>query len=92
MLRSPDPRVSVRDKLQFLWMLCLIAHLKERGQKVTWFNIETEFGSKINYMFNFYREMAMDYGYIAPDSHTLTPKAQRVVAKWRDIQKAILDV
>jgi hypothetical protein len=70
----------------------LIAHLKEHGQKVSWYNIETEFGKETNQKFNFYREIAMDYGYVAPDSHTLTPKALRVVANWRQFRDKIMDI
>jgi len=92
MIRSNDKRITVIDRLNFLWALCLIAHLKEHGQKVSWYNIEQMFGKQLNQKFNFYREMAMEYGYVAPDSHTLTPKALKVVANWRAIRDRLMNI
>jgi len=65
--------------------------MKERGQKITWFNLENELGKETHEMFRFYQEIAMDKKYIAPDSQTLTDKGQRAVANWRHIQAKLFD-
>jgi len=89
MIRGHSKHISVTDKLKFLWCLCLIAHYKEQGKAVSWYNIEQEFGKETNAMFNVYREYAMDYQYVKDDSHTLTDKGKRTVANWRHISNRI---
>jgi len=91
MIRSNDRRILIVDKLRFLWVLCVLADMKERGQKITWFNLENELGQETHEMFRFYRDIAMDNKYIAPDSQTLTDKGQRAVANWRHIQAKLFD-
>jgi len=83
--------VSVNDKLQFLWMLCLIAHYNEIGKKVTWHNIEEEFGLEIVKRFHFYREIAMSMKLVKYNSHQLTPKGQAIVDRWQSIRNRIIN-
>ena len=75
--------VSVTDKLQFLWCLCLIEHYNEIDKKVTWQNIEDEFGYDVVRMFNAFREMATIKHLVKYNSHQLTPKGQAIVSEWK---------
>jgi hypothetical protein len=77
-------RVSVIDKLNFLWCLCMIAHHKER-QEPTAYSIKEQFGDKVYRMYMTYLEYAMIYDYVNQDGHTLTQKGQRAVARWRKV-------
>jgi len=84
-------KVSVTDKLKFLWCLCLIAHYKEQGTPIL-YSVKQEFGDQVYKMFLTYQELGMAYGYIAPDSHTLTKKGARAVERWRHISNKIYNV
>jgi hypothetical protein len=77
-------RVTIIDKLNFLWCLCCIAHYKEQQQPVA-YSIHEEFGKDIYKMYMTYLEYAMIYGYVNKDGHTLTEKGQRAVARWREV-------
>ena len=83
MLRA-HKAVSLIDKLNFLWCLCMIAHHNERQEPVA-YSIREEFGKDVYKMYMCYLEYAMIYGYVANDGHSLTAKGQKAVNSWRKI-------
>lgn len=91
MLRSPNEDISLLDKLLLLWTLCTIDWCRQNNERISNNNIARLFGTEMRDYFNCYREIAIDYGYLAPDSVTLTVKAMKVITDWRKIEEAILE-
>ncbi|MFL6546782.1 MAG: hypothetical protein ACJ8LM_16590 [Candidatus Udaeobacter sp.] len=75
-----------------LWMLCTVEWMHENNEKISNNNLERLFGAEGKYLFNFYREIAIDTEYLQPDALTLTKKAKRVTANWRKFRDELLDV
>jgi hypothetical protein len=92
MLRSRHNNVSNIDRLTILWVLCTIDWCHQNNEKISITNLDRLFGPEARTVFNFYREVAIETEYLAPDGLTLTTKGMRVMLHWRKIQDAILEV
>ena len=79
------------DKLWLLWAICFFAHRREHGLSCSYGAIKNDYGDEVAFIWETYRDMAMNMKFMNADPLELTERGLIVVADWERINRKLFD-